>query len=363
MNRKRRRQLRWIRRIFFESVAAFQRKEGFRLIHIGGRTFELIQEHKNGYNYEAFRERYSDVLDRYDYIVGDWGYSQLRLRGFFKEGHQKANKESSLSFLQDYLNEYCNFGCAYFILEKVANKAGQAPSAAAEAEEEAATPAPVVPAMPHNRWRMKEREPKVREGQGKDTEAAPVERSGGQARAGGGAGREQGNREGQRGGQGQRRDGDSRGRSQGPRDRNSAEHAVREVQTRSTEQRHANRPARHAEGGGQPHRSPERGRQRDRAREQEHEQRAYDRVGGDRPLERGGERGAERSGERQHGKPNERPHGRGGREHRHRGSAGHGERGHGERGQREPASPREAGASGGHEGRGKPDAKTNDPAS
>ena len=27
-------------------------------------------------------ERFSEVLARYDYIVGDWGYEQLRLRGF-----------------------------------------------------------------------------------------------------------------------------------------------------------------------------------------------------------------------------------------------------------------------------------------
>lgn len=92
------------------------------MIYLGGRTFELIIDHKNGYNFEAFRERYSDVLDRYDYIVGDWGYNQLRLKGFFKESNQKATKETSAAAIQDYLNEYCNFGCAYFILEKVNQK-------------------------------------------------------------------------------------------------------------------------------------------------------------------------------------------------------------------------------------------------
>ncbi|MEB3100347.1 YutD family protein [Ferviditalea candida] len=88
------------------------------MIHIMDKTFELVQEHKNGWNPEAFRERYSEILDRYDYIVGDWGYNQLRLKGFFKETNPKANKETSIAGLQDYLNEYCNFGCAYFVLEK-----------------------------------------------------------------------------------------------------------------------------------------------------------------------------------------------------------------------------------------------------
>ncbi|WP_442603293.1 YutD family protein [Paenibacillus sp. KN14-4R] len=96
------------------------------MIQVGGKVYEIVKDHKNGWNLDAFRDRFSEVLERYDYIVGDWGYSQLRLRGFFRDTHPKVTKESSISSLQDYLNEYCNFGCAYFIVEKVnGNKAQQ----------------------------------------------------------------------------------------------------------------------------------------------------------------------------------------------------------------------------------------------
>ncbi|MBO9605417.1 MAG: YutD family protein [Paenibacillaceae bacterium] len=98
------------------------------MIVIGGNQYEVMQDHKNGWNPEAFRGRFSEVLERYDYIVGDWGYSQLRLRGFFKETNPKATKETSFAGVQDYLHEYCNFGCAYFILEKSSQKAQQQPS-------------------------------------------------------------------------------------------------------------------------------------------------------------------------------------------------------------------------------------------
>jgi uncharacterized protein YutD len=98
------------------------------MIHIGGKTYELITDHKNGWNQEVFKNRYSEVLDRYDYIVGDWGYNQLRLRGFFKDNSPKATKDSAISSLQDYLNEYCNFGCAYFVLQKVHQKQNPAQS-------------------------------------------------------------------------------------------------------------------------------------------------------------------------------------------------------------------------------------------
>jgi len=89
------------------------------LIHITGKTYEVITDHKNGWNPEAFKDRYSDVLDRYDYIIGDWGYNQLRLKGFFRDNHSKVTKDTTISSMVDYINEYCNFGCAYFVVEKV----------------------------------------------------------------------------------------------------------------------------------------------------------------------------------------------------------------------------------------------------
>ncbi|MFS0723463.1 YutD family protein [Paenibacillus sp. 1P07SE] len=98
------------------------------MIHIGGRTFELVHEHKTAWNAEAFRDRYSDVLERYDFIIGDWGYGQLRLKGFFRDSHPKATKDSSFSFMSDYINEYCNFGCAYFVLQKSATSKKSDPS-------------------------------------------------------------------------------------------------------------------------------------------------------------------------------------------------------------------------------------------
>ncbi|MFF3925776.1 YutD family protein [Paenibacillus lactis] len=88
------------------------------MIIIGNKSYELLKDYRNGWNLEAFRDRYSEVLDRYDYIVGDWGYNQLRLKGFYRDNHPKAAKDSTFSSMSDYINEYCNFGCAHFVLQK-----------------------------------------------------------------------------------------------------------------------------------------------------------------------------------------------------------------------------------------------------
>lgn len=89
------------------------------MIELFGKTYEVIENVQDGFNIEAIEGRYSDILKKYDYIVGDWGYEQLRLKGFYDDHHPKATYDSKLSAVDDYLFEYCNFGCAYFILKKI----------------------------------------------------------------------------------------------------------------------------------------------------------------------------------------------------------------------------------------------------
>ncbi len=89
------------------------------VVTVQGNRYELIENVKNGWNEDAFRERYIDILNKYDYIVGDWGCNQLRLRGFFEDDHPKAPQDAKISSLPEYIYEYCNFGCAYFVVKKV----------------------------------------------------------------------------------------------------------------------------------------------------------------------------------------------------------------------------------------------------
>lgn len=137
----------------------------------GGNAYSLVHEHKSGWNPEVFRERFSDVLERFDFIVGDWGYNQLRLRGFYRDGHPRATKESAISSFIDYINEYCNFGCAHFVLSKVDSNAlppgeeimqvEESPEAIIamneSGEQVAETAAAVATNGPIMRWPLKER--------------------------------------------------------------------------------------------------------------------------------------------------------------------------------------------------------------
>ncbi|WP_042222683.1 YutD family protein [Oceanobacillus manasiensis] len=95
------------------------------MIEINGKQYELIENVKEGFDEKALNERHSDILSKYDYIVGDWGYEQLRLKGFYSDQNHKASVDAKISALDDYLYEYCNFGCAYFVIQKVKGSKGK----------------------------------------------------------------------------------------------------------------------------------------------------------------------------------------------------------------------------------------------
>lgn len=83
---------------------------------IDGNQYELVKNYHSGFQIDKLRERFSPVLTKFDYIVGDIGYDQLRLHGLY-DNNRKVAPSQKISSLEDYLYEYCNFGCAYFVLK------------------------------------------------------------------------------------------------------------------------------------------------------------------------------------------------------------------------------------------------------
>lgn len=92
-------------------------------IGIKNKAYKIKENYREALDLELLEERYSELLDKYDYIVGDMSYGKLRLRGFYEDSNRKAPIDMRISSLEDYLLEYCSFGCAYFVLENLdANK-------------------------------------------------------------------------------------------------------------------------------------------------------------------------------------------------------------------------------------------------
>ncbi|MGX7076284.1 YutD family protein [Globicatella sanguinis] len=87
-------------------------------IQINEQIYHVATNYREGFDFGAFEARYQEYFERFDFIVGDWGFEQLRLRGFYQINRRKVPREQIIDYLDDYLKEYCNFGCRYFVLAK-----------------------------------------------------------------------------------------------------------------------------------------------------------------------------------------------------------------------------------------------------
>lgn len=88
-------------------------------IKINEIEYEVIEDYKDGLDLEVLKEYITDYFDKYDYILGDWAYGHLRLKGFCNEENKIKNKINDYNFVKEYIKKYCAYECRYFILKRV----------------------------------------------------------------------------------------------------------------------------------------------------------------------------------------------------------------------------------------------------
>lgn len=90
-----------------------------KIIEIENNKYEIITDYRDGFQKDDFISRYTDYFNDFDYIVGDWAYGKLRLKGFYDDNNKKATKINKISLLDKYLEENCSYGCKYFVAKKI----------------------------------------------------------------------------------------------------------------------------------------------------------------------------------------------------------------------------------------------------
>ena len=81
--------------------------------------YEIIKDYKNGFEYEATLEKLTDYFINYDYILGDWSYGKLRLKGFNDKEKKEFRPINDIKKIDDYIKNHCSYECRYFILKKI----------------------------------------------------------------------------------------------------------------------------------------------------------------------------------------------------------------------------------------------------
>ena len=88
-------------------------------IIINDKEYEVIEDVRNALDLDALKEKATDYFDEYDYIVGDWAYGKLRLKGFNDKSNKNYNQINAYGDVNNYIQNYCAYGCKYFIVKKV----------------------------------------------------------------------------------------------------------------------------------------------------------------------------------------------------------------------------------------------------
>lgn len=81
-------------------------------------NYELINNYKDGFDKVAVENLITDYFKDYDYIVGDWSYGHLRLKGFCDKENKMFKKINNIDNLNTYIKENCAYDCRYFVLKK-----------------------------------------------------------------------------------------------------------------------------------------------------------------------------------------------------------------------------------------------------
>ena len=87
-------------------------------IKINDVNYEVTKDYKNAFNMEDLLEKFTDYFEPYDYVLGDYAYNKLRLKGFYDSENKSATPINDIKSLDNYIKDYCAYDCGYFLIKK-----------------------------------------------------------------------------------------------------------------------------------------------------------------------------------------------------------------------------------------------------
>lgn len=90
-----------------------------KYIIINDQKFDLIENYKDAFILEDTQNKLTDYFDIYDYIVGDYAYNRLRLKGFCRKENKHCNDINDFELKNKYIGEFCAYDARYFVLERI----------------------------------------------------------------------------------------------------------------------------------------------------------------------------------------------------------------------------------------------------
>lgn len=81
--------------------------------------YEVVENNNATIDEEQLKEMLTEYFQDFDYILGDYAYNKLRLKGFNEKDNKNYKNINAYENIHEYIEKYCAYGCKYFILKQV----------------------------------------------------------------------------------------------------------------------------------------------------------------------------------------------------------------------------------------------------
>lgn len=90
-------------------------------INVNGVKYTVIRNVRDALNVNELEEKLTEYFEDFDYILGDYAYGKLRLKGFNNKENKNFKSYNDIDKLDDYIVNNCAYGCRHFVISKVSH--------------------------------------------------------------------------------------------------------------------------------------------------------------------------------------------------------------------------------------------------
>lgn len=81
--------------------------------------YEVIKNVGVDINVEELTTYITEYFDSFDYILGDYAYGKLRLKGFNNKENKNYKPLNDIDTLEEYIKKHCAYNCRYFVISRL----------------------------------------------------------------------------------------------------------------------------------------------------------------------------------------------------------------------------------------------------
>lgn len=87
-------------------------------VNINQVEYDVLKNIGDAIDTEEITKCLTEYFDAFDYILGDYAYGKLRLKGFNNKDNKNFKPYNDIATLEEYIKKHCAYGCRHFVISR-----------------------------------------------------------------------------------------------------------------------------------------------------------------------------------------------------------------------------------------------------